>query len=207
MANSFGDSNPSADATKSLGTSALRWLAGWFAQVRIYGTAPYIKFYETDAGADSKLWNIIANSSVLSVQAANDADSSSSNAIQVQRSGTTVSAIQLYGTRQVINGFLNIGAPSELTITSGAVTATKSAHTIDTEADAASDDLDTINGGSAGDFLVLSAADGARTPTLKDGTGNLSLAGDCALDNAEDIIVLVYRASKWCEVCRSNNGA
>jgi hypothetical protein len=45
---------------------------------------------------------------------------------------------------------LNYAAATELTIATGAITVTQSQHTVDTEADAASDDLDTISGGTAG---------------------------------------------------------
>lgn len=59
-------------------------------------------------------------------------------------------------------GDLNLNADSELTISSGAVTATQSFHSVDTEGDAADDDLDTINGGTDGDVLWLTPANDAR---------------------------------------------
>lgn len=97
----------------------------------------------------------------------------------------------------------------ELTIATGAVTATGGFHTIDTEGDAASDDLDTINGGVDGMHLTIMAEDGARTVVAKDGTGNLQLSGDCTLDNAQDTLTLLYVAalSAWVEISRSDNGA
>lgn len=114
-------------------------------------------------------------------------------------------------------GFANLGtAPSrsaqstnitELTIATGAVTATGNVHTIDTEADAASDDLDTINGTIAGQIVVLSAQNAARTVVLKDGTGNLKLAGDFSLDNTEDRITLISNGTNLFEIARSDNGA
>lgn len=61
----------------------------------------------------------------------------------------------------------------ELTIAAGVVTATQSAHRIDTEADAAADELTTINGGVAGDLLLLYAENAARVVTLKHGAANL----------------------------------
>ncbi|KKM26335.1 hypothetical protein LCGC14_1585840, partial [marine sediment metagenome] len=65
------------------------------------------------------------------------------------------------------------GASSELTIASGAVTKTDDHHSIDTEADAANDDLDTINGGEAGDILMLLPANDARTVRIRSGVGNI----------------------------------
>ena len=104
---------------------------------------------------------------------------------------------------------LAIGDESELTIATGAVTATSNFHIIDTESDAASDDLDTISGGRVGQILVITAANDARTVVAKDGTGNLDLAGDFSMDNTQDTLTLIYSAvsSSWKELSRSDNGA
>lgn len=102
---------------------------------------------------------------------------------------------------------ISSGASSELTIAAGAVTATKSYHTIDTESDAASDDLDTISGGRAGQMLIVQANNSARSVVLKDGTGNLKLSGDITLDNAEDTATLVSDGTSWYLIATSNNGA
>jgi hypothetical protein len=55
--------------------------------------------------------------------------------------------------------------------------------------------------------IILQAAHTDRTVVVKDGTGNLKLAGDFSLDNTEDTIQLIYNGSNWCEITRSNNGA
>ena len=99
------------------------------------------------------------------------------------------------------------GTNTTLTIASGAVTATTSFHAIDTEAAAATDDLDTISGGQTGQVLYLHAANGARDVVAKDGTGNLKLAGDFTMNNAEDVLTLIFDGSNWLEVSRSDNGA
>ena len=70
-------------------------------------------------------------------------------------------------------GGLAFNSASELTISSGAVTATQGHHTIDTEGDAADDDLDTINGGESGEILLILPADDARTIRIRNGVGNL----------------------------------
>lgn len=107
----------------------------------------------------------------------------------------------------VETGFFGLGTPTELTISGGIVTATRSYHTIDTEGDAATDELDTINGGNDGDILILKSANAGRDPTLKDGTGNLYLAGDFTLSTIQDMIMLMYRStlSGWAEISRSDN--
>ena len=104
-------------------------------------------------------------------------------------------------------GRLRLGTGSTLSIASGAVTAISSHHLVDTEGAGATDDLDTINGCTNGAILFLRAASSARTVVLKDGTGNLKLAGDHTMDNAEDTITLIGDGTNWYEVARSNNGA
>lgn len=110
------------------------------------------------------------------------------------------------GNEQVsVGGFFNLKDVGELTIASGVVTATGSRHTIDTESDDATDDLNTISGGNDGDILVLGSADNGRDPTLKDAADNLRLVGDFTLSNVEDKIVLIKRLTTWNELSRSDN--
>lgn len=94
---------------------------------------------------------------------------------------------------------------SELTIAAGVITVTGSFHKIDTAGDAASDDLDTINGGTDGQILILRAEDTTRTVVVKDGTGNMNLNGDFSLDNFRDTITLILDGATWIELSRSNN--
>ena len=107
----------------------------------------------------------------------------------------------------VVDGKINFGGSSELTINSGAVTITGSYHQIDTESDASSDDLDTINGGSIGDIVILRPSSSSRTVVVKDATGNLNLAGDFSMGSAADLIVLMYQSFGWVELSRSDNAA
>lgn len=87
----------------------------------------------------------------------------------------------------------------ELTISSGAITVTGGYHTVDTESDAASDDLDTISGGTDGMYLILQPENGARTVVVKNGTGNIDIGADVNLDDATDAILLIYSgaSSSW----------
>lgn len=97
----------------------------------------------------------------------------------------------------------------ELTIASGAVTPTTDFHIVDTEGDAATDDLDTINNGVNGMVLRLQAANGARTVVLTE-AGNIVCPGaSVSLDNADDMVTLVYSESrgKWIVSAFSDNGA
>lgn len=88
---------------------------------------------------------------------------------------------------------------SELTIASGAITPTASYHTVDTEGNAASDDLDTINGGCRGEVLTLVAASGSRTVNVTNaGNINVPTAG-IALVGADKVAQFIYReaTAKW----------
>jgi len=101
-------------------------------------------------------------------------------------------------------------SPTELTIASGAVALTGTQkfrfHSIDTEGDAATDDLGTIYGGNAGEILILQAENAARDVVCKD-VANLKLAGDFTMDHTEDKIQLICISSGvWHELTRSDNG-
>lgn len=94
---------------------------------------------------------------------------------------------------------------TELTIATGAVTMTGDNvwYTIDTESDAASDDLATINLASAANLrdntlIVLTSEASARDVTLQDGTGNLNLGRDIVLGTTlEDWVILHYDTATW----------
>ena len=114
-----------------------------------------------------------------------------------------------------IGGLLNLGDPigQDLVIASGEITVTRSFHRVDTEGEAASDYLVTINGGNAGDILILQSQTTARNIILKDNNGNLKLSGDFTLDNSQDKIMLIAMdytgvggGFEWHELSRSTNG-
>ncbi|MCB1343644.1 MAG: hypothetical protein KDK24_21760 [Pseudooceanicola sp.] len=96
----------------------------------------------------------------------------------------------------------------EVTIASGAISISRGSHPVDTEANASSDDLDTISvdGIPNGKRLTIYPADGARTIVAKDGTGNLLLAGDFTMDNKNDVLTLIKRGTDWVEVSRADVG-
>lgn len=119
---------------------------------------------------------------------------------------STGTGIVLEGTLSVagtgsFTGKFSFPAKGELTIASGVITVTGVTHTVDTQSDAASDDLDTINGSADGSILVLTAAHTDRTVIIKHNTGNiLTPSGtDIALDNTSKTVVLQYNTSlsKW----------
>lgn len=101
--------------------------------------------------------------------------------------------------------FLNLGIPVEATISSGAITVTGSFYTVDTEDNDPTDNLNTINGGTEGDLLILVAENTARTVVVKDGTGNIQLNGDFSLDAGFDTLMLIFKGSAWRQLSRANN--
>lgn len=94
---------------------------------------------------------------------------------------------------------INLGSSDEITISSGAVTVTRTHHRIDTEGNAASDDLETINGGAQGDVLYIRLENAARTVTFKHNTGNIYIPSglDYALTDANIAIELFFTGAKW----------
>jgi len=92
------------------------------------------------------------------------------------------------------------GAPPEVTIASGvAALSGEGSYLVDTEADAASDDLDKLTGLVEGDEVVLKAANNARTVVLKNGA-YLKIGADFSLNNQYDTITLLCIGSDTCVV-------
>ena len=123
--------------------------------------------------------------------------------------GNATDEIRVAGTP---SQFLSCGSLSEeftgreVTISSSAITATRSLHQVDTEGNSASDELWTINSSApVGTLLVLRAADNARTVVVKDGSGNIRLNGDMSLTHTRDTLTLLYIGSDWLEISRSDN--
>jgi hypothetical protein len=104
----------------------------------------------------------------------------------------------------------NVGDPGvsfSYTIATGAITIGRSDRflIVDTEGSAATDDLDTINGGGyVGHIVILRSANAARVVTVKDGT-QLRMAGNFILNGINDALTLQWTGSQWYELSRSDN--
>lgn len=90
-------------------------------------------------------------------------------------------------------------ASTTLTVASGAITVTQGVHRVETEASAATDDLDTISGGVAGQFIKLAAVAGTRITRIRHGVGNIEvpLTMDVVLDSSRRFVELYYDGSIW----------
>lgn len=95
------------------------------------------------------------------------------------------------------------GTAESVTIAAGVVSPTQTHVKVDTEASAASDDLDTINSGSGasyqGRIMYLRTASTSRVVTLKHATGNIRMANgnDYRMDSADRFAFLVHNGSYW----------
>lgn len=93
---------------------------------------------------------------------------------------------------------VNFGSASDLTIADGRVTISRSHHRVDTEAAAATDDLDFIDGGAIGDFLLLRLVNSSRQVRIRDGAGNIRLdGGNITLTSADQVVALVRGRNNW----------
>jgi hypothetical protein len=172
---------------------------GFINSLSIKDAAPSISF--SDSGYATHKHFISVDRQFFAIGRMDDA--TGANAIEYLKFDATTQNATFAGDVSV-GGMLNLGSGT-LTIATGAVTATKSFHRIDTEAAAATDNLDTISGGAEGDTLVLMSAASSRDVVVKDGTGNLKLAGDFTLATAWDTISLIYSSGFWAETSRSTN--
>lgn len=132
-------------------------------------------------------------------------DNSTSNKQILRREGDTLELCPGGGDVHIHNGFINFGSGIDVTISSGAITASGSYMVIDTEASASTDDLDTINGGTEGDFLMIRTNANTRDVTVNHGTGNIYLngGGSFALDRIYHTIAFRYENNRWLEIFRS----
>lgn len=123
----------------------------------------------------------------------------STEALKINQTNATVTVQKAF----------SLGGAQSVTIASGVITVAGSNYKVDTQAAAASDDLDTINGGTEeGQLLILQAANDARTVVVKHGTGNIKLNGsaDFSLDAYGDTVTLYWDGFNWLQIAASNNG-
>ena len=90
----------------------------------------------------------------------------------------------------------------ELVISSGVINISHSYHQIDTESDASSDNLQTINGGFEGQILVLTTSNSNRDVVLLHDNGNILISDGAnhTLSTNKNIIVLFKIGNNWYEI-------
>ena len=107
-----------------------------------------------------------------------------------------------------VDGPLAMGPGTELTISGDSITSTGNEHTVDTESDAAADDLTTIvtTNMQDGALLKLTPENIARVVTVKgDSSGNITLlkGRDFVMDEADSFLLLRLEGTEWREISSS----
>jgi len=106
------------------------------------------------------------------------------------------------------SGAFRIGASTPV-ISSGVAAYTSAYAAVDTEAAAATDDLDTMTGASVGAILVLRTLSDSRDVTVKHSTATngFRLAGgaDFAMTTTRHMLMCIHNGTAWLELSRSTN--
>lgn len=110
-----------------------------------------------------------------------------------------------------VSAAMGFGSPSTKVISGGAITVSGTNyfrhHSIDTEGAAATDDLTTINGGHAGELLLIQPLNDARTVVVKNGT-DIVLGIDFTMNNTADKMLLKCKnTGVWEQISRSSGGS
>jgi hypothetical protein len=114
-------------------------------------------------------------------------------------SGASTFSDQLSATRLII------GPQTALAISGGVATVTSSYSKLSSEGSAATDDLDTLNGGVDGMLLVLSTGFNTQDITVTE-AGNFRLnGGPMLLDNVFDTLTCISINGNWLELARASN--
>lgn len=95
----------------------------------------------------------------------------------------------------------------DVTISGGVITVSSSYYSVDTEAAAATDDLDTITATTRdSSLLLLRQSNNTHDVVVKHGTGNIHLKGsvDFTFTTQDNMLLLVKDAGYWKEIGRAN---
>ena len=223
---SLHDPKAHASSHADGGADAITSLETLVAAVLMKMATPYVRFIGTEGSAVDYRLVETAGSMKLQKNTGSEGTPTWADLVDIDSNGNLNAVSLKVGGTEVVNssgdiqiasvpasalasgpinasGQLDFDTATELTIASGVITATNNYHTIDTQSDGASDDLDTITAGSnvsAGFVLVVQPANAARTVVLKNGTSgadNLDIGGDITLDESYSTYALVYDGSNW----------
>lgn len=98
---------------------------------------------------------------------------------------------------------LDSNTSGQITVLSGAIVR----HSVDTFDNQSTGDLATINGGVAGQLLILRARNANRTVVLKDNADNIRLNAERSLDGTQDVSILYRSPTNWLEMSFGDNNA
>jgi hypothetical protein len=215
------------NATSYWGTGkdiGMYWTGTDFIQKNFVSATGYFKWVNNGGSSMFQMeFSSTASANILEVRGGGQfaiQDSTNSDWVRMRHDGTDFNFVST-GTTQytfdeglVVSGHLRVDeylrwVDSELTISGGVVTVTRSRHKLDTQSDASTDNLDTISGGQDNQILILSQQSSVRDVTVTE-SGNINLNttdGTFAFLNTRSILTLIYDSSlgKWNEVSRSVN--
>lgn len=200
----FGTSNVERVRIDSLGNVGIGGVSSnekleVFGNILATSTEPVFKLNETDGAVDEKNWRMWSTGSSYYVSLVNDAETIIRNAITIDRAGTNIDIISFGGDVEFGNK-VNYKKGVDKVISAGVISISQAYHRVDTEAAAASDDLDTINGGSTGDILILQSLNDARDVTLT-AAGNIKMSGGSfTLSTSNHTVQLLFDGTNWVEI-------
>lgn len=133
-------------------------------------------------------------------------DVANDNRLDLRFDNVTVTALDKDGGWSTAFGLANGGTKI---ISAGVITITNNSYfSVDTEASAATDDLERIDGGTYdGQIIIIKTIVSGRDVTVKDTAagGNIRCAGDFTLSNPQDRMQLMFDGSNFVEISRSDN--
>jgi hypothetical protein len=114
-------------------------------------------------------------------------------------------AVKTYlGLPNITHGKLKIGSAGAVSVSSGAIAYTQAFHEVSTES-GTTDNLDSITGGSEGDFLVLRPVSGDAIIVRQGVGGNIIMVDNVTLNAPEDQIFLLHDGTNWIKITHKNN--
>jgi len=171
-------------------------------------TAHHIRFRVDDGATNGFIWENSSEACLMSLEGdtgnvgilGNITLSSATSTI----TGGTKLTLAAGASGVVCEDKFSFGTPTILTIAGGAITITGSYHKV--MAPGSPTDLNTINGGVAGQILILESNEDVTDIVVKDNAGNIQLEGnaDCTLAVTRQKIYLFYdpTLSLWLEMSR-----
>lgn len=119
--------------------------------------------------------------------------------VAVDNTLTVSDTLTVSGTAS-INGTFNVGAVVAVTLSSGAFTPSSVYSFIESES-GTTDDLATINGGTAGDIIIFRPKV-SHTITIKHGTGNIETfsAADIDIGLVTNMVTFLFGGSTWRQI-------
>jgi len=171
-----------------LGQTEAQGLAWTPATNRVYLNGNGSVYVNLDSGN-------LSTSQVFAVKH-NDYDTDGGTLLEVTEAGaTTINGSASITGDLSVGGVIKMSSDTSISVSAGAITVTKSFHTITALMSPCS--VTTINGGADGNVLILRPHTFGRTFTFHDGDGNIQCGSDFVMDNVNDYACFMYMDDAW----------